>query len=287
MTFIGSGGGIYKGTLRHNIDITTQPSIYEDEKIWIHATCGGSSADILPRTLDGNFTKDNIRSGKTLLGVTGTYTGSTTEVVKKTKPTITLHTSNTNPYLYISGETTTGTYYYLNGTNGDGDSNLQAGNIAKGANIFGIDGKYTGTSTSHSPSLEVDTSYSPWHFTAKCGGSSSSTDAKSIAESKGDTDVASKIVKGQSVFGIDGEYVGGAGGGSLEFKHIASQISTSYSSSLTFYLKEENNEEYDIYMAYRFDSTTNENLTNYFLITQLIDSNNSDIGLRGIMGFLP
>ncbi len=109
---------------------------------------------------DANLVAGNIAKGKSIFGVSGTYTSDANAVagnilsgktayVNGSKITGTISSKSAATYTPGVSNQTISSGYYLSGTQTiKGDSNLLASNIAKGKTIFGVSGTYTGDSSS-------------------------------------------------------------------------------------------------------------------------------------------
>nr|DAG64107.1 MAG TPA: tail protein [Caudoviricetes sp.] len=98
---------------------------------------------------DSNLTAGNIKSGVSIFGVSGSYTGSTSSSPKLQTKTVT-PSASTQTVKPDSG------YDGLSQVTVNGNSNLVAGNIKSGVSIFGVTGTYTGSGSSTSGSNNVE-----------------------------------------------------------------------------------------------------------------------------------
>ena len=98
---------------------------------------------------DSNLTAGNIKSGVSIFGVSGSYTGSTSSSPKLQTKTVT-PSASTQTVKPDSG------YDGLSQVTVNGNSNLVAGNIKSGVSIFGVTGTYTGSGSSTSGNNNVE-----------------------------------------------------------------------------------------------------------------------------------
>lgn len=98
---------------------------------------------------DSNLTAGNIKSGVSIFGVSGSYTGSTASSPKLQTKTVT-PSASTQTVKPDSG------YDGLSQVTVNGNSNLVAGNIKSGVSIFGVTGTYTGSGGSTSGNNNVE-----------------------------------------------------------------------------------------------------------------------------------
>lgn len=118
-------------------------------------TTGAITVAAVTSAISGNITASNIRSGVTILGVTGTYTGTTPTTTSLTISPSTVSSTYTP---------TAGTYYSqvtANAVTAAIDSNIVASNIMSGVTILGVAGNvvfqtYYSGSSAPSSSLGVD-----------------------------------------------------------------------------------------------------------------------------------
>ncbi len=130
---------------------------------------------------DANLVAGNIAKGKSIFGVTGSYTSDANAVagnilsgktayVNGVKITGTIPSKGAATYTPGTTNQTIASGNYLSGTQTiKGDANLVAGNIKKGVSIFGVAGSYTPTGTNAGIHLTTSgTNYcgSDWKLTS-------------------------------------------------------------------------------------------------------------------------
>ncbi|MCX4248938.1 MAG: hypothetical protein OSJ65_04155 [Bacilli bacterium] len=187
---------------------------------------------------DSNLVAANIAKGKSIFGISGTYTSDANAVagnilsgktayVNGSKITGTISSKGAATYTPGKSNQTIASGQYLSGVQTiKGDANLVAGNIAKGKSIFGISGTYTSDANAVAGNiLSGKTAYvngSKITGTISSKGAATYTPGKSnqtIASGqylsgtqtiKGDSNlVASNIANGKTIFGVTGTYTGG------------------------------------------------------------------------------
>lgn len=99
---------------------------------------------------DANLKAANIKSGVSVFGVAGTYTGTGSGTT-----TPTLQSKTVTPAASAQTVTPDSGYDGLSQVTVSGDSDLTAANIKSGVNIFGVTGTYSGTSST--PALQSKT----------------------------------------------------------------------------------------------------------------------------------
>lgn len=146
----------------------------------------------------------NIKSGTTILGVTGNYNGPNNAIV----PTKTLGTTT---YIPTTAEMRIAAGTYCEGDQIiQGDPDLKAENIKSGVTIFNIAGKYTGPEGNVVPTTKLQ--YKEWTPQISNQTIEAGTYCEGQQVIKGDANlVASKIKSGETIFGVTGSYEGPSG----------------------------------------------------------------------------
>ena len=147
----------------------------------------------------------NIKSGTTILGVTGNYNGPDNAIVPTKTLGITTYVPNTGEIRIEAGTYCEGDQII------PGDTDLKAENIKAGTTIFNIAGSYTGPEGNVVPTTKLQ--YKEW--TPKAANQTiieAGTYCEGQQVIKGDTNlVASKIKSGETIFGVTGNYEGPSG----------------------------------------------------------------------------
>lgn len=117
---------------------TSQQTVQCDNN---YAGLGTVTVDAVDNSIDANIQQGNIKSGVTILGVTGNYTGGGSNYQQKT---VTPSASQQ----VISADSG---YDALSQVTINGSSNLAAGNIKKDVEIFGVTGSYEGAGVTIDP----------------------------------------------------------------------------------------------------------------------------------------
>ena len=130
---------------------------------------------------DANLVAGNIAKGKSIFGVTGSYTSDAnatagnilsgkTAYVNGVKITGTIPSKGATTYTPGKTNQTIASGNYLSGVQTiKGDANLVAGNIKKGVSIFGVSGSYTPTGTNagiHLTTASGNTCGADWTLTS-------------------------------------------------------------------------------------------------------------------------
>ena len=147
----------------------------------------------------------NIKSGTTILGVTGNYNGPDNAIVPTKTLGTTTYIPNTNEIRIAAGTYCEGDQII------PGDTDLKAENIKAGTTIFNIAGSYTGPEGNVVPTTKLQ--YKEW--TPKAANQTiieAGTYCEGQQVIKGDANlVASKIKSGETIFGVTGNYEGPSG----------------------------------------------------------------------------
>ena len=186
---------------------------------------------------DNNLTAGNIKSGVSIFGVSGTYTGSSSggsgsvslqsKTVSPSESTQTVKPDSGYGGLSQVTVNAISTTYVGSGVTKKGDANLVAGNIKSGVSIFGVTGTYAGSSsgsssgsnnveayhvTSTSPSVSFKTSSGTikiWGYGTMTSQSSWGGQTTSLIAFAGDKYYKSAMYGGPSSTGLNLSISGG------------------------------------------------------------------------------
>lgn len=172
---------------------------------------GLSSVTVRPVTylIDNNITQENIKSGVTILGVTGIYDASiaVTEVYGVNPSTNTLYLGPTawqNPAVK---------FVTVYGVDASIDSNIKPENIKDGVTILGVTGNYAAETV-----LNQKKSVTPTRSLQRVVNDQGYTGMDEVTVYGVDSSIDSNIVPGNiksgvNILGVEGTYAGSGGGG--------------------------------------------------------------------------
>lgn len=169
------------------------------------------SVDAVTAAIDNNITANNIKSGVSILGVSG-------NVVELNAQSKTVNPATWTQQIQPDSSHNALSEVLINPVTSSIDNNIIAGNIKNGVTILGVTGNYSG-SGANIDSLSIIPTTSQQTITASGGVDGYSPITVSAVTSSIDANIiAGNIKDGVTILGVTGNYTGGGSSLSREFQ---------------------------------------------------------------------